>query len=204
MERADGGYCRRMHERVRVCRSARRSAVVMLLAVLAPAVAGATALGAADVAHPPRRCTGNALAVQRLHSAAESNQWSVVLSFRNQSSHACSLRGWPRVSGETANLHKQTRALDRSYGFRVTTVVLPPGASTDAFIVGATDLPPSGQRSCGPAYRYLVLAAPNTAVSKRFSGWVPYAGKYLPACRGLAVSPIVTQATLRRIGYLPR
>lgn len=167
---------------------------------------GTQACGAADVsARPaaaahrtilPPRCTPGSLTLRRIHSATGSNQVSLTLSFRNRGSRSCFLQGWPLVEGQTTS-GAGRRAADGfiKRGHRTPVVVLQPGGSNDAFVIGGSDLPPNGRSSCGSDFRYLLIGAPHSRSFVRFSAWVPYGHEYFPPCKGgPAVSPILPRA----------
>jgi hypothetical protein len=133
-----------------------------------------------------------ATAVCGVATAAYAGQAGGYLRFTNDSHTACSLSGWPVVSGVTASGRATTfrRARSTMYGAWQYSAPLPaltlrPGASGYA-VIAADDLSAGTQTSCPAPDVRLRVAAPGSKKSILISAWLPGARSYLPTCRSIS------------------
>ena len=149
------------------------------------------------------RCTASQLATRVSGTAVGLGNVAAYLRFTNTSARACTLSGWPQVTGVRAN-GETTTARDVRSGYfgplpvpnHVPVVRLARRSYAEAVITGG-DNPLGNARSCG-AYRRFAVRAPGADVRVTLSAWNAALTRYFPTCAGLAVTMVVPRRDLIR------
>jgi hypothetical protein len=125
------------------------------------------------------------------------------LRFQNLGTSTCALEGFPLLVGVTGAGVNTTATHWTAVGGPgdyppiegTPTVVLAPGDSAFAGYEGG-DNPHGPSPSCPPAYVSLEVTAPGTTTSVTVSAFNSWLGQNLPACDGIAVSPVVAASVV--------
>jgi hypothetical protein len=160
------------------------------------------ATNAAAITQMPRgthRCHTSLLRIRTFHSFAGLNHSGAYIAFTNHSRTACELKGWPKLLAITA-AGRASKAVDSpAYSFEVTRtgigvpiVKLSPGMRADAEFKAVDGT----SKKCPPSYRRLRITPPGNTRSVVRSAWVRYLDAYLPACDGVAISPVLPASDL--------
>jgi hypothetical protein len=153
-------------------------------------------------------CRRAQLSIRMVRSGAGLGTASGVIAFTNTSSATCQLRGWPTLLSITA-AHRVSRAKavagSEVVGSAITgtpTVSIRPGRAAYAIFLGAdgpaTFVEPDGKQRttpCRSPFHILKITPPGDYQSVSVSAWIPYLGKYLPACGTIIVSPVMTASS---------
>lgn len=139
---------------------------------------------------PTPPCAFNQVAVTSGPGSGATGHISAVVIFRNSSTTACFLRGYPGVAGLDSSGQQVTQAVRTLNGFMggvpngstTPTVVLATGQSASSTVEG-TDVPTGSETSCRQ-FPALLVTPPNTrqSVSVKAS---------LPGCSPIQVHPVV-------------
>jgi hypothetical protein len=160
------------------------------------------ATNAAAITQMPRRthaCHTSQLRITTVHSFAGLGHSGAYIAFTNRSRISCAVTGWPKLLAITAARHASEAVDYPAYSFEVTrtgigvpVVKLAPGMRADAEFK-AQD---GAATKCPPSYRWLRITPPGNTKSVVRSAWVRYLGAYLPACGGVALSPVLPASDL--------
>jgi hypothetical protein len=162
-------------------------------------VRATSAAAITQMARGTHRCHAAQLRIRTFHSFAGLGHSGAYIAFRNQSRIACELTGWPKLLAITAAGHGSEAVDYPAYSFEVTrtgigvpVVKLSPGMRADAEFK-AQD---GAATKCPPSYRLLRVTPPGNTKSVVRSAWVRYLDAYLPACGGVALSPVLPASDL--------
>ncbi|MFC1420506.1 DUF4232 domain-containing protein [Streptacidiphilus cavernicola] len=131
-------------------------------------------------------CTGSQIAVSAGQSNGAAGHIGARVIFKNTSSAACTLYGFPGVAGLDAAGKQQVQAKRTTNGYlgsaSASTVLVAPGATASA-LVGGVDVPSGNLTSC-PSYPALLVTPPGTKTSTKVA-------LQMPGCPTLVVYPVV-------------
>lgn len=146
--------------------------------------------GTADSSAGGRPCANGDLSVALGRSRAASGHVAVAIGFRNLSSSACSLSGYPGVAALDGQGRQVEQAVRSASGFlggsyTVRTVTVPVGGDASALVEG-TDVPTGTKTAC-TTFAGLLATAPGQTRSHvlRLS---------FPGCSPIQVHPVVSGA----------
>lgn len=141
-----------------------------------------------STASSPSNCASGDLSVTAGQSSGAAGTIGQVLIFKNTSSAACLLHGFPGVAGLDGagdQVAQATREVNEvpftGSTASLPTVNLAPGASASALVL-TSDVPEGTASSCA-TYAGLLVTPPNTFTSVHLT-------VNLPACNGLRVGPV--------------
>jgi hypothetical protein len=168
--------------------------------VAALMVAAATLSRVALSGSEPPRCRTAHLKIAARHIAVAGGTIGGYLTFRNDGTTTCRLRGWPTVVAYTAGGVSvvATRTRSTMFGPTVTgvpTVVLKPGSRADAVFTSGDN--PSPKTPC-TSYRKLRVTPPGDSSSAEVSAWFASLGSWFPACTEMWLSMVVSPTDLYR------
>jgi hypothetical protein len=141
-------------------------------------------------------CHASQITLDVVHPGFGAGNVGAWLRFRNASSVACRLHGWPTLVGVTAEGDRTTAGKTTSvmtFPESFTTaprMVLAPGDIAYAAFEGS-DTPPEPPASCPPDYVALELTLPADTDPIAVSAWNDWLGALQPACAGLEVTMIL-------------
>jgi hypothetical protein len=144
-------------------------------------------------------CQTSQLAITTTNSGAAGGMVGVYLRFINRGNRACSLHGWPTVTGVTAS-GATTTARNDPVGYLpfpdtpIQTVSLMPGDDAFAALSGGDN---SGSAAaCPPSYHTFRVTPPGSTQSVVLSAFNIGLNHDFTACVGLVASPIVSAAQM--------
>jgi len=199
------------------CRTAGRAAARggrVTLGVLVVAACGLvmTACGSQGPSGSPSAagaCVTSQLKISLTNTTALAGQAGGYLRFTNDSGTACSMSGWPAVTGLTATgqatrLRQMQTSMFGAWHYTAPSpvVTLQPGDSAYA-IVAADDKPAGSYAHCPAPYVRLQVSAPGDSGNVTISAWLPGAVSYLPACVSADGSPTAGTSTITTLSSLP-
>ncbi len=145
---------------------------------------------------PP--CSATDLSIGTTNSSAAAGTVGGTLRFQDIGTAPCTLSGYPKVVGITADgertpaQHSSSPSLLDYPPIRGTPVVtLKPGDSAVAAYAGG-DTPVGSASSCPPSYHTLEVTAPGTTTAVVLLGYNPWLGQDLPSCVGIEVTPVIS------------
>lgn len=155
---------------------------------------------------PALACTADQLEVTSVGPAAGLGTVSAWLRFTNASDRRCSLRGWPTLvgvlrSGATSVARRSNVPLTLPVDIGPQAVTLGPGDSALAEYESSDN--PVGTATTCQSYRTLRVTAPGTSRAVTLSAWNAWLGGNLPACIGIEVSMVVSEASVSQLANGP-
>jgi hypothetical protein len=145
-------------------------------------------------------CQTSQLQIRMGHSSAGLSSAGAYIEFINRSRTVCQLHGWPTLIVQTAGHHSRSAQRWPGSDFPdvtavgVPTVTLAPSQRADAVFSAADG--PSSNKPCGPSYRTLLVTPPENTQGVTISAWIPYLGRFLPACSPIRLSPLLPPRSL--------
>jgi len=160
--------------------------------------------GTASAGPLPPRCASAVLHLSVTHTGAALGTVGGYLAFTNEARSACSLQGWPTLTGlrpgaSTTAIHvRETMFGPYTYVQGVPrevrgvpTVLLRHGqTAVAAFTAGDHGPGPTG--ACPPPYQHLRVTPPGNATSALLPAWIAWYGHNLPDCTRIEVSMVVS------------
>jgi hypothetical protein len=170
------------------------------LAIGAGCGSSGVAQGSSPATGAKRHCSGSTWSIALRHGSAAGPIAGGYLAFTNRADVPCRLSGWPAVQAVKPDGTSSHAINVRTTQFGpnvkgVPHVTVAPGGRADAVFYTDT-LPPPGQSTCGPHYRFLRVRAPGSTRWARVSAWINSLRQDLPACSKVHVSMVVPPTAL--------
>ena len=139
-------------------------------------------------------CQASHLSVSIGRNGPAAGTVGLFLIFRNVSTSACEVSGWPKIIG-IGSTEVPTPAVDERQPFgRPTvagnsTILLSDSITATAVLTGQDNPGPTGR--CAAPFTRLRVSAPDAAPIADLSAFVPGLAANMPNCAGLFISPFV-------------
>jgi Protein of unknown function (DUF4232) len=178
---------------------------VLLVAIAFGCTDSGAGISAALISSTPTgRCSTRQLRVHYDYAFELMAQVTVALAYTNNSTHRCTLSGWPRVKAisdarpaaasiRTGAMWFQPQLRNQSRAPGVPIVTLEPGQSGYSFLAAA-GIYPESSRPC-PRYTRLFVTPPGNTQRVTLSGWIAsHLNRYIPACARPYVSQVLSRS----------